>query len=225
MLKRHAIVASVILMLGCTCRYSLAFQAVTEAGPSKTLTSDARDQAAPTRTPQLPAAPASIDSAPEFPDAPSARLKARGDLFAAAQASPTSISKRAAERTTLTSTQTHRFFDKPNLLLTSAEVAALVADGVITQNKLGERRLEVRYDANGVMTLVSVPTHYEADPLARPFVEAGWPGQIAGGVLCVGADIGLRYLLHRKNHHKAERLIPLILIGYGASGAIYGATH
>jgi hypothetical protein len=102
-------------------------------------------------------------------------------------------------------TTVHRFFDTLNWSLTATESAALLADGITTQDG-------IQTYGNG-----------EADPIARPFVNAGWPGQIAGGALVVTADVGLRYLLHKKGHHRLERLLPLILTVYGAAGAIHNA--
>jgi hypothetical protein len=71
-------------------------------------------------------------------------------------------------------------------------------------------------------------SHYggrEADPFARPFVEHGWPGMIVGGALFVSAEVGARYLLHQRNHHRVERWLPTFVIGYGAIGAIHNATE
>jgi hypothetical protein len=103
----------------------------------------------------------------------------------------------------------HRFFDGKNIALTGLESGALFADGIYTQRAL------TRY-----------PEFFrEADPIARPFVLRGWPGQIGGGALFVGGDVGLRYLLHRKNHHRLERLLPLVLTLYGTVGAIHGARE
>jgi hypothetical protein len=94
---------------------------------------------------------------------------------------------------------THRFFDGLNIGLTCLEGSALLFDGIVTQYIIKT------YPGQG----------HEIDPIARPFVDAGWPGQIAGGLLFIGADVGLRYLLHRKNHHRWERLLPLVLTAYG----------
>jgi hypothetical protein len=104
---------------------------------------------------------------------------------------------------------THRFFDVKNVSLTGMETAALLADGFYTQ------RARQRYPE----------TFRELDPLARPFVMRGWPGQIVGGAIVVSADVGLRYWMHRKNHHRLERLLPLVLTAYGAIGAIHGARE
>jgi hypothetical protein len=101
----------------------------------------------------------------------------------------------------------HRFFDAPNIILTAGESGALLADGYTTLKYRG------------------YPGFREADPLARPFVNAGWPGQIAGGVLVVSADVGLRYWMHKRGHHKAERLLPIVLTTYGLVGAIHNARE
>jgi hypothetical protein len=103
----------------------------------------------------------------------------------------------------------HRFFDATNIVLTGVESGALLADGIYTQ------RMLTKYP----------DVFREADPIARPFVSRGWPGQIAGGALFVSADVGLRYLLHHKNHHRVERLLPLVLTVYGTVGAIHGARE
>jgi len=107
------------------------------------------------------------------------------------------------------SSPSHRFFDAPNLALTVVESTALVADGIYTQRALTDYPEIFR----------------EADPIARPFVSRGWPGQIAGGALFVTAEVGLRYWLHRKRHHRIERLLPLVLTVYGTVGAVHGARE
>ena len=103
--------------------------------------------------------------------------------------------------------KTHKFFDSLNVSLIVAESGALLADGITTQ-----------YGLN----------HYggrEADPFARPFVNAGWPGMIAGGALFISAEVGARYLLHKHNHHRMERWLPTFVIVYGATGAIYNSVQ
>ncbi len=103
----------------------------------------------------------------------------------------------------------HRFFDTTNIALIGVESGALIADGIYTQRAL------TKYP----------DVFHEADPIARPFVSHGWSGQIAGGVLFVSAEVGLRYLLHRHEHHRLERLLPLVLTVYGTVGAIHGARE
>jgi hypothetical protein len=103
----------------------------------------------------------------------------------------------------------HRFFDATNIALTAIETGALIADGITTQNA------RTKY-----------PEFFrEADPIARPFVNNGWPGQIIGGALFIGADIGIRYWLHRTNHHRIERFVPLVLTTYGTVCAIHNVNQ
>jgi hypothetical protein len=101
----------------------------------------------------------------------------------------------------------HRFVDSANLALTGAEIGALLADGITTQQAF-----------NRCPTVC-----WEADPFARPFVEHGWPGQIAGGALFVAAEVGLQYLLHRTGHHRLERLVPVVLATYSTASATHNA--
>src|ERR1700678_1397988 len=58
---------------------------------------------------------------------------------------------------------------------------------------------EVVYD--GVTTRVLSQRAYgEGDPLAQPFVRAGVPGQVAGGLLAAGATGMAWFVLHRTHH-------------------------
>jgi len=117
----------------------------------------------------------------------------------------------------------HRFFDRTNLLLTGAETAALLADGITTQNSLGQIRTQYR-TVNSVVMPVQVRIT-ETDPVGKLFVNSGWPGTIAGGALTIGSDLGLRYLLHRTNHHRLERLVPLALAASNTFAAIHNARY
>lgn len=57
----------------------------------------------------------------------------------------------------------------------------------------------------------------EGNPIARPFVNMGAPGQALGSALGFGAGVGTVYILHRTHHHKAERIaMRLLLAGEGA---------
>ena len=141
-------------------------------------------------------------SAQELPDAPS---KVALDRSASDQKQDTTTLEPYSPKRGV---KVHRFFDKINIVLISSEVGALTADGIVTQNK------RQKYG----------PGAQELDPIARPFVNAGWPGQMLGGSIVIGADVGLCYLMHRLGHHRIERVLPFILIGYGASGAIYTAS-
>ena len=113
---------------------------------------------------------------------------------------------------------THRFFDRVSLLSTGMETAGLLADGVTTMNRLGHVRTE-NHLINGVMTPVQMQIT-EVDPIGKIFVKGGWPGLIAGGAATIGADMGLRYWLHKTNHHKLERVVPFVITASNAFAAI-----
>ncbi len=59
----------------------------------------------------------------------------------------------------------------------------------------------------------------EVNPVMRPFVTRGAPGEAAGSALGFGAGVGVVYLLHRSHHYKAER-ITMRLIVAGESGFV-----
>jgi hypothetical protein len=94
----------------------------------------------------------------------------------------------------------HRFFDKTDVLLMTVSLLGQSADMITTQ----------RFHSHG---------HQEADPFARPFVDAGWGGQIGLAVIYNAAEIAAIYGLHRMGHHRVERLVPLAV---GAEGAFSG---
>src|SRR5258708_25617592 len=59
----------------------------------------------------------------------------------------------------------------------------------------------------------------EVNPVMRPFVTRGAPGEAAGSALGFGAGVGIVYLLHRSHHYKAER-ITMRLIVAGEAGFV-----
>ncbi len=59
----------------------------------------------------------------------------------------------------------------------------------------------------------------EANPLMRPFVTRGAPGEAAGSALGFGAAVGFAYLLHRTHHYKAERIAIRVMV-VGESGFV-----
>jgi hypothetical protein len=60
--------------------------------------------------------------------------------------------------------------------------------------------------ADGVTTRVLYQRHYdEINPLAKPFVHAGAPGQIGGSLLGAGAIGGVWFVLRRTHHDRAAR--------------------
>jgi|SRR5271154_3172232 len=59
----------------------------------------------------------------------------------------------------------------------------------------------------------------EANPVMRPFVTRGAAGEAAGSALGFGAALGVRYLLHRGHHYKAERIATRLMIA-GETGFV-----
>jgi len=84
----------------------------------------------------------------------------------------------------------HRFLDKTNLFLLSISLLAQASDAVTTQHIIGHG-------------------YAEADPLVRPLVNQGWPGQIGEAVIENAGQIFIMYRLHKMGFHRAERLIPI----------------
>ena len=86
----------------------------------------------------------------------------------------------------------HAFFDKTNLRLFIAEGLAQTGD-LITTRKI--------INSGG----------READPLAKPFVNAGIGGQMVGSyVVGTGGTMLASYLLHHTGHHRLERWAPIL---------------
>ena len=87
--------------------------------------------------------------------------------------------------------QSHRFWDKTNIILHGSNAFVQALDASVTHRDL-QAGLK------------------EHNPLARPFVERGWGGQAAYSFgIGVGATLALSYIAHKKDWHKLERLIPL----------------
>src|SRR3977135_2522283 len=59
----------------------------------------------------------------------------------------------------------------------------------------------------------------EVNPVMRPFVTRGAPGEAAGSALGFGAGVGIVYLLHRSHHYKAERITMRLTVA-GESGFV-----
>ena len=97
----------------------------------------------------------------------------------------------------------HRFFDRTNVLLMAAGLLGQSADMITTQ----------RFHSHGIQ---------EGDPLARPWVDKGWAGQIGLAVIYSGAEIAAMYGLHKMGHHRVERLVPLVT---GSEGAYRGYSN
>jgi hypothetical protein len=97
-----------------------------------------------------------------------------------------------------------KFWDKQNLAIHAANFAMQTADAITTRHVLDRHQ--------GV----------ERNPWARQFVSHGWAGQAAySWGLSVGGSILTSYFLHRSGHHRLERALPMIEIGYTA-GTVFG---
>lgn len=86
------------------------------------------------------------------------------------------------------------------------------------ENKVNFSIFSAELAADAVTTQIGLSHGMsEANPLARPLVTRGALGQAAASGLSLGAALGLSYLLHRTEHHKAERITARLLIaGEGA---------
>jgi len=68
--------------------------------------------------------------------------------------------------------------------------------------------------ADGVITRVLYQRAYdELDPIAKPFVHAGVPGQIGMSLMGAGAMGGAWFLLHRTHHERAAEWFLRSVIG------------
>ena len=84
---------------------------------------------------------------------------------------------------------THPFFEAGNEIRMGVIAGLIAADGITTQHILG------------------VDHGSELNPLVRPLVTKGAPGQAGASVLGYAFSVGSSYLLHRTGHHKLERLM------------------
>jgi Domain of unknown function (DUF5658) len=92
------------------------------------------------------------------------------------------------------------FWTVENKISVSVLAGLIAADGITTQRGLQQGLREV-------------------NPVMRPFVTRGAPGEAAGSALGFGAGVGVVYLLHRSHHYKAER-ITMRLIVAGEAGFV-----
>jgi hypothetical protein len=99
----------------------------------------------------------------------------------------------------------HRFWDKENLTLFTANTALTMTDFSVTRANL----------ANGGQ---------ELNPIVRVFgrSSAGLAVNFAGEAAGV---VGLSYFFHKTGHHRLERMTSSINIGASAGAVAYGLTH
>jgi len=87
----------------------------------------------------------------------------------------------------------HPFWTVENKVNVSILAGLIAADGITTQRGLNQGLREV-------------------NPVMRPFVTRGAPGEAAGSALGFGAGVGVVYLLHRSHHYKAERITMRLMV-------------
>ncbi len=118
---------------------------------------------------------------------------------------------------------THKFFDRGNIGLASMVFSAALADGITTQHALGLQRTRTVFQ-NGTTTTMTT-RYVELNPIAAPLVNRGWAGQVAATALTAGADLAVAGWLHRKGHHRMERVIPFVFAATSASFAAHNARY
>ncbi len=102
--------------------------------------------------------------------------------------------------------RSHRFFSKTNLLVFGVSLLGMSADAITTQ----------RFVSRG---------QQEQDPIARPFVDQGWPGQLELEAADTAAQIFIMYRLHKMGHHRIEKLVPLAMGIAGGQSAYHNLQH
>lgn len=100
-----------------------------------------------------------------------------------------------------------RFWDRKNILLTSAMAATTAADFAATQRNLA-----------------SPGGGREHNPVARVFTGSTG-GRVTYFAGSAAGTVGLSYLFHKTNHHKLERATLMIGIGCSVQGAAYSFMH
>jgi len=81
----------------------------------------------------------------------------------------------------------HKFFDRQNTAAFVTMGGLVAADAALTQH------------------LINSGVAHEANPLWRPMVNQGWPGEMAASALGYSATLGVAYTFHKTGHHKMER--------------------
>ena len=117
----------------------------------------------------------------------------------------------AQELTLPEAPSSHKFFDRQNTTAFVALGGLVAADAVTTQRVIN----------SGVA--------HEANPLWRPMVQQGWPGEMAASALGYSATLGVVYTFHKTGHHKMERwanwMSVAIEAGNVAHNGMVAASH
>jgi Domain of unknown function (DUF5658) len=88
------------------------------------------------------------------------------------------------------------------------------------ENKVGFGILAGLITADAITTQRGLSEGYrEVNPLMRPLVTRGIPGEAAASALGFGTGVGVVYLFHRTHHYKAERIAMRMILA-GESGFV-----
>jgi hypothetical protein len=110
---------------------------------------------------------------------------------------------------TITITEpTHSFFDARNKISIGLSAASMITDALSTQHFLAYQR------PNSPYTTVT-----EANPISRLFIGSR-KGQAFISGLSFGTEVGAMAWLHRRGHHRLERLLPFVVFSAEASLAV-----
>ena len=92
-----------------------------------------------------------------------------------------------------------RWLDKANVVRLSYCAGGMALDAYSTQRFLSPQ-IQAKYRVGP----------HELNPIARPFVNQGWKGQLAASGLSFAVVTGSSWLAHRTGHHRIEHSIPLV---------------
>ncbi len=109
----------------------------------------------------------------------------------------------SAQELTLPEAPSHKFFDRQNKAAFASLGALVAVDAVMTQ----------RLTNSGVA--------HEANPLWRPLVKEGWPGELAASAVGYSAALGMAYTFHKTGHHKMERWANWITVAVEAGNVAH----
>jgi hypothetical protein len=163
---------------------------------------DAQDSAAgaPAAAPSL-SQPIEIAAVTSLPDAPEVAPVSSSAPVPAAVAPMAFVSTSE----TTPRRETHRFWDRENVILFSAVGGLATADFFVTRANLASGGKEL-------------------NPVTRIFAGST-PALAANFALETSSIIGISYLFHRTHHHDLERATSLVNIAASGAAIGYSATH
>lgn len=157
--------------------------------------------AGPASTTENPSQPIEIASVTDLPEAPEVAAESSSAPVPAAVAPMAFVStKETAPRS-----ETHRFWDRENVLLFTAVGGLATADFFVTRANLASGGREL-------------------NPVTRIFAGST-PALAANFALETSSVIGISYLFHRTHHHDLERATSLVNIAASGAAIGYSATH